>query len=93
MPDQEINPLYWRLGLPCLLLPGLLLLALMPYYYMFKGAQCSPMNILGACGLAAIFPVYILAPAFLFMIYAMDGTLNQGHIQKTKLLMPFTLGE
>ena len=48
------------MSLSCLLLPGLLLLALLPNYYITKRAEFSLSNIAGAFGMAALFPYWIL---------------------------------
>ena len=79
------------MGLPCLLLPGFLLLALMPFYYISKKAKFTGGNLVGACGLAALFDIYIITRPFNYILLSMFGT--QGGIQWTKLMMPFTLGE
>ena len=81
------------MGLPCLLLPGFLLLALMPYYYISKRAKFTGGNLAGACGLAALFDIHIFTKPLNYIILAMYGDLIEGNIQWTKLLIPFTLGK
>ena len=88
-----MSPLYWCLGLPCLLLPGFLLLALMPCYYITKRADYSSRNLAGAFALAAVFNLYVIVWPVNFVIFAMQGRLRKEDIQLTKLLMPFTIGE
>ena len=77
------------MGLPCLLSPGLLLLALMPYYYITKKAKFNANNLFGVCGLAALFPLYILVDSLYNIYFLMLST----HIHISKVLMPFTIGK
>jgi len=92
-PETDLNPLYWCLGLPCLLSPGLLLLALTSYYYITKKAEFTANNLFGVCGLAALFPLFIFASSFNFILRAMLGKLNKTDIRWAKVMMPFTIVE
>ena len=61
-------------------------------YYISKKAKLSLSNLAGACGLAALFDIYIFTWPINYMIFSMYGTLGESSIQWTKVFMPFTLG-
>merc|ERR1712154_586459 len=69
--DPETDPLYWCLGLPCLLLPGFLLLVLMLFFYISKKAEFSGSNLARNCVLAALFDIFIFTSQFNYRILAL----------------------
>ena len=65
----------------------------MPYYYITKKAEFTANNLFGVFGLAALFSLYFFADSFNFLLLAMQGRLEKGHILFSKLMLPFTIGE
>jgi len=89
--ETDHDPLYWCLGLPCLLSPGLLLLTLMPYYYILhkkpymyiKNTSYYYSTMKEEFSAISLFGVFGLAA--LYPIFAI--------FSKSKRMIPFTIVE
>jgi len=79
------------MSLPCFFSPGLLLLTLLPYYYINKRAEFSLSNIAGAFGLAALLPVWSLTGPFIYILRARFFP-EERSILKAKLKIPVAIG-
>ena len=94
----ETDPLYWQLGLPALLLPGLLLVVVVVCHYVRGDAHCSPSNLVGVLSLAVLYPVWVWIHSVDEISCALYGTWSSWPWEKlsfsyTKHLIPFILGQ
>ena len=91
----ETEPLYCQLGLPFLLLPGLLLVLVVVFHYVMGDAKCSPSNLVGVLSLAVLYPVWVWIHSVDEINCALYGKWKKdwSAFPYTKHLIPFILGQ